>query len=67
MRLNYCMELEQMQQKQLDFLVGALPSLHISIGRAMIDAGKDLSVEQLDLIKNIISDVGQKSVEYANN
>ena len=56
-----------MEKKRLDFLLGALDMLHIAIGREMVAYGKDLSIEQLDMIKKVVADLKEKSAIYSGD
>ncbi len=52
--------------KQLTFIVGALKGLHLAIGRQGIATGNDLTVDQLEMIKDIVLDIVEKSGQYAS-
>jgi hypothetical protein len=56
-----------MENKQLNFLLGALEFLHIAIGRDMIGKGKDLSIEQLEMIKEVTARLVTESETYRDN
>ena len=54
-----------MDSKQLNFILGALDMLPFAIGREAIAQGKDISVEQLEIIKHIVADIKQTSFDFA--
>ena len=53
--------------EKLNFILGCLEGLHIAIGREGIARKMDLTIEQLEMIKDIVKDIKVKSDQYASN